>query len=167
MQESTHARDVIVSSALTAVRVTAVVFFIDRVTKSVASQLPDFGVHPLSSFVTVIQHKNYGVIANIPIPQLVIISATILVLALVTQALRTSIKQGQRNSIIALGILLGGAFGNLYDRVMHGFVFDWILLFGRSAINLADAAIVIGALAYFIEMRRLDAPTQRADDQHA
>lgn len=52
----------------------------------------------------------------------------------------------------ALGLLLGGAAGNLLDRIfrspgpLHGFVVDWIKLpYFPPIFNIADSAITIGA----------------------
>ena len=51
---------------------------------------------------------------------------------------------------IALGLLLGGALGNLLDRVRHGYVIDWVDM-GIGTIrfwtyNLGDAAITVAIL---------------------
>jgi len=64
-------------------------------------------------------------------------------------------------------VILGGALGNLYDRVAHGFVVDFVLLhwgdYYFPAFNVADSAITIGAglwlLAMLLEARaRRSAP---------
>jgi len=53
--------------------------------------------------------------------------------------------------ILGLGLVLGGAVGNLVDRVLYGAVVDFVLLHaGRwhwPAFNLADSAITLGVLA--------------------
>ena len=50
---------------------------------------------------------------------------------------------------IALSLILGGAVGNLWDRVASGRVVDFLLLYVKQyqwpVFNLADSAIVIGA----------------------
>lgn len=47
----------------------------------------------------------------------------------------------------ALGVVLGGAVGNLIDRVrFDGSVLDFIGLYGWPKFNVADAAIVIGTI---------------------
>jgi signal peptidase II len=47
------------------------------------------------------------------------------------------------------GLILGGAIGNLIDRVLHGYVVDFVLLHWGSwyfpAFNVADAALSVGA----------------------
>lgn len=57
--------------------------------------------------------------------------------------------QGQSLFAVALTLILGGALGNVIDRVRHGFVVDFIDVhaFGWHwpAFNVADSAICIGA----------------------
>jgi signal peptidase II len=56
------------------------------------------------------------------------------------------------------GLLTGGALGNLYDRIAHGSVIDFIKLPHWPAFNVADMAITFGVLAllYVLEGRRQD-----------
>lgn len=57
---------------------------------------------------------------------------------------------------LALASILGGALGNLYDRIMHGYVVDFISLhYGGwyfPAFNLADTAITLGAAILILDM---------------
>ncbi|HSC77458.1 MAG TPA: signal peptidase II, partial [Candidatus Acidoferrales bacterium] len=57
-----------------------------------------------------------------------------------------------------LGLILGGALGNLIDRLRAGSVVDFLdFHLGRyhwPAFNLADSAVVIGAIALIIEVLR-------------
>ena len=50
------------------------------------------------------------------------------------------------------GLLLGGAFGNLVDRVRDGAVTDFIDLPSWPAFNLADSAITVGVVALLYVM---------------
>jgi signal peptidase II len=56
---------------------------------------------------------------------------------------------------LPVGLLLGGALGNLADRAREGAVIDFIDPVAWPAFNLADACIVIGVLAllYVVEVR--------------
>jgi signal peptidase II len=45
---------------------------------------------------------------------------------------------------LALGLILGGALGNLVDRVRFGYVVDYVDLRWWYVFNLADSAIVVG-----------------------
>ena len=57
---------------------------------------------------------------------------------------------------LPVGLILGGALGNLADRAREGAVVDFIDPIAWPAFNLADAAIVVGVLSlvYVAEARR-------------
>lgn len=50
------------------------------------------------------------------------------------------------------GLIAGGAVGNLIDRVLHGYVVDFVLLHYQGyyfpAFNLADSALTVGAVLW-------------------
>ena len=48
---------------------------------------------------------------------------------------------------LPVGLLLGGALGNLIDRAAEGAVIDWIDPVAWPAFNIADACIVVGVVA--------------------
>lgn len=47
---------------------------------------------------------------------------------------------------IALGLMVGGAFGNIIDRFRYGYVIDWIDLPRFPTFNLADSGITVGVV---------------------
>jgi signal peptidase II len=51
---------------------------------------------------------------------------------------------------IALGLLLGGALGNLIDRILYGQVTDFIAIRFFAIVNLADISITSGAVVLFL-----------------
>lgn len=60
----------------------------------------------------------------------------------------------------ALSLILGGALGNVIDRVLYGHVVDFLLFYWNNwyfpAFNIADAAITVGAvLIIYDELRRV------------
>ncbi len=55
-----------------------------------------------------------------------------------------------RLGAVALGLQLGGAAGNLVDRLRHGFVVDFIDLSFWPTFNVADSAITIGVLLLLV-----------------
>lgn len=57
---------------------------------------------------------------------------------------------------IAGGLILGGALGNLFDRVTRGEVVDFVSLPAWPAFNLADVAITFGVLALAVIVIRSD-----------
>jgi signal peptidase II len=62
---------------------------------------------------------------------------------------------------LPVGLLLGGALGNLADRAREGAVIDWIDPVAWPAFNLADACIVVGVflLLWVVEGRERRART--------
>ncbi len=58
---------------------------------------------------------------------------------------------------IALALVLGGALGNLYDRIVLGHVIDFVLVHWQNrwmfpAFNFADSAITVGAIMLALDM---------------
>jgi len=69
---------------------------------------------------------------------------------------------GEKLFAFALGCILGGAIGNVIDRLLYGYVVDWLdfhwaILSGLfpgghfPAFNLADAAITVGAVSLVLD----------------
>ena len=62
---------------------------------------------------------------------------------------------GQRLFSWALALILGGALGNVVDRLLHGHVVDFIQVHWRSwffpSFNIADSAITIGAILLILD----------------
>ncbi len=63
---------------------------------------------------------------------------------------------------LAAGLIVGGAFGNLIDRVRAGAVTDFIQLPHWPAFNVADAAITLGVVALFLILGRGGAAARTA-----
>ncbi len=83
----------------------------------------------------------------------------VLVALVVSGALLVWLKRTPRSQWwlgTGLALVLGGALGNLYDRIVHGHVVDFISLhYGNyyfPAFNLADTAITLGALVLIGDM---------------
>lgn len=99
---------------------------------------------------------------------------TVVAIAVVAFIVRTASRLRSTGWAVALGLILGGALGNLADRVFRapgfgrGHVVDWISLFGPDAkywpiFNVADSAIVCGAiLAGLLALVGIDIDGRRA-----
>jgi signal peptidase II len=68
-------------------------------------------------------------------------------------------------STLALALILGGALGNLWDRLTDGKVTDFLDFYigvhHWPPFNMADSAIVVGALLLVLRMLRKDQPAKR------
>lgn len=70
---------------------------------------------------------------------------------------RQSNEALSRTYIVAFSFILGGAIGNLYDRIVFGYVIDFIDLRVWPVFNIADSAITIGAIIIGIKCFSLSA----------
>lgn len=79
--------------------------------------------------------------------------AAVTVLVMLVWLLRL---KGEKMVACALALVIGGALGNLYDRIMLGHVVDFLDFYWGSyhfpAFNLADSAITLGAILLIVDM---------------
>lgn len=120
------------------------------------------GVVPIAPFFDLVLAWNtgisYGLFQNGTWLGLVLLTGFKLVatIALVIWLLRTRTKLAR----LGLALIIGGAIGNAIDRILHGAVVDYALLyayFGGArynwyVFNLADVAIVAGVVALMYDM---------------
>jgi len=92
----------------------------------------------------------------------IILFIIILVIAFITRLFLTQFNKLKKNEVIAYSLIIGGAVGNMIDRIMHGYVLDFIFIHYNSfyfpaIFNLADVSISLGVffllLAYLKEER--------------
>ncbi|MDH4611112.1 signal peptidase II [Pseudomonas sp. BN102] len=79
------------------------------------------------------------------------------------------LKPGETWLAIALALVLGGALGNLYDRIVLGHVVDFILVHWQDrwrfpAFNVADSAITVGAIMLALDMFKSKKSGETAHD---
>ncbi len=124
-------------------------------------------VRLLDGFLTLIVSRNPGAAFSIG-PSLTIVFSAIAV-GVIVFILRTSRRIRSLGWAISLGLLLGGATGNLIDRLLRspgplrGHVVDWIMLPHWPVFNLADSSIVCGGvLAVLLAMRGVHIDGSRA-----
>jgi signal peptidase II len=145
------------------VLIAALVVLLDRLTKWVISQKI-----PLHDSVTVIpgvfqlthvqnQGAAFGLFSDSPsewkVAMLILFSVAALA---VVSALLWKNGNAMNATAIALSLVFGGALGNLWDRVASGRVIDFLDFYVGShhwpAFNIADSAIVVGALLLLSEI---------------
>lgn len=95
-----------------------------------------------------------------------------LIAVVVSAVLVVWLKRLGRNDTwlaIALALVLGGALGNLYDRIALGHVIDFILVHWQNrhyfpAFNFADSAICVGAIMLALDMFKGNKPGEAVND---
>jgi signal peptidase II len=144
-------------------------FAADRLSKQVVETRLPLGrsQQVLGDIVRLTHVRNTGVVFGLwgGGDKRLISAVSLLVLAvLVGYFLRA--EADRRLLLLSLGLVLAGAAGNLWDRLLRGYVTDFVdvsLGFTRwPAFNLADAAICVG-----VAMMALDAFRSRPDQQPA
>lgn len=98
-------------------------------------------------------HENYGIAFNIPIPMPIVIVVSVLIALSLVHVAYTHWYQDSLISFASLAIVVG-ALGNLFDRIVYGFTVDYLILFGRSAINLSDLVILSGVVLLLYRSHR-------------
>ena len=145
----------------------AVVLAADQITKSLVLRL-----HPVtgSGLVSIQLVRNTGASGGIAAgyPVLVTLAGVAIVAVAGTLAVRTR----SRAVAICLAVVLGGALGNLSDRLFRapglgrGAVVDWIHVAGRGgSFNISDVAIQLGAVAAVVAMFAADRARVRRPDE--
>lgn len=70
----------------------------------------------------------------------------------------TKVPRTDRWLSVAISLVLGGALGNLHDRIVQGYVVDFLhfhwLQHSFPAFNLADSAITVGAIMMALDLLR-------------
>ena len=97
-------------------------------------------------------HNDVAAFSLFSVNVLFLIFITLIVLFLIYRTINK--ENVNKIGILAYGLLLGGILGNLYDRIFYGYVIDYldfvIFKFNFAIFNLADAAIVIGAILLIV-----------------
>jgi signal peptidase II len=125
----------------------------------VAHLHPDQPVHLIGNVLMLWLTRNPGAAWSVGTGETVVF--TVIAFGVVIYILRTARKLRSLGWAVALGLLLGGAMGNLGDRIFRapglfrGYVVDWIAVTRYYPIfNLADSAIVCGGILIVILVMR-------------
>ena len=152
--------------------VALVIIGLDQWTKNwVRTNIPDFTylvpIQPLGEYFVFEHVHNYGAAFGILQNQgnLFVAIAAVVTLAILYYA--STLPQEQRFLRFLLGLQLGGALGNVIDRLYQGFVTDFVRIgipgvYYWPNFNIADSAIVCGVIGLAIYIFAEDFRNQRA-----
>lgn len=145
--------------------ISALVLLIDQLTKITMTRLFSYGEwHPVTAFFNLVLVYNRGAAFSFLSTQsgwqrhvltAIGIGAALFIIFLLKR------HAMQRMFCTALALILGGAIGNVIDRIAYGHVIDFldfhILNWHWPAFNIADSAICIGAVLFVVdELRRVN-----------
>ena len=130
-----------------------IVILLDQITKALILRTMAIGdSHTVTSFFNIVHWRNTGAAfsflhASSGWQRWLFVGLAVLAAIFIVWMLRR--HGGQRLFAGALALILGGAIGNVIDRLLHGSVVDFIQLHWRGAafpaFNVADSAITLGA----------------------
>jgi signal peptidase II len=144
--------------------IATIVILLDQITKVTILKLLPYGAsRPITSFFNLVLVYNKGAAFSFLAAEsgwqryfftLIAVAAAVFIVYLLKR------HAGQRTFCWALSLILGGAVGNLIDRILHGHVIDFLDFYYGAwhwpAFNIADSAICIGAALFVIdELRRV------------
>lgn len=140
--------------------VLSAVFLLDLLTKELAERYLSKGELSLLSFLHLVLVYNTGAAFGILSETKGILRFITLILVPFLAVLFTfwyTIKKESIAVAVTMGAIAGGALGNLYDRIVLGYVRDFIYLqygkFSWPAFNVADMSITIAIFAFFLLQR--------------
>lgn len=137
-----------------------VVILLDQYTKGLASSGLEYGqpVRVFSWFNLTLMHNTgaaFSFLNDAGGWQRYFFSAAAIGISMVLAIWLIVMPRGQWLLALSLGLILGGALGNLWDRVALGYVVDFISVHYENsyfpAFNLADSAISVGAACMLLD----------------
>lgn len=144
--------------------IAAVAFTVDRLTKNAvaAALAPGETREVIGDTLRITHVQNTGAAFGLLPERTLLLSLLSVVAVVVILAYYRQLRSDSRTIAATLGLVLGGALGNLYDRVAQGYVVDFVDAgigqYRWWTFNVADASIVVGiavvVVALWLEERK-------------
>ena len=138
-------------------------FFFDRISKILVitnmSVFDSFEV--INNFFSITYARNFGsAFSSFRGGRYIFIMVAILVIVALFIFLKNNLKKINILDKICVSLILGGSLGNLLDRIIYGYVIDFldfnILGYNYPIFNFADSFIVVGTIILLINSIRND-----------
>jgi signal peptidase II len=150
---------------------------LDRITKVLIERYVSMweSFHVIPGFFDIVHVKNKGAAFGIfgegdsSVRTFLLIGVSLAVMIFVGMLLFRPSRGGftaDKLTTVGLSLILGGAFGNLWDRVLRGMVTDFLEFYvGEyrfAAFNVADSAITVGAGLLLLDIWRTGKRTEKS-----
>lgn len=154
---------------LAAYGIAAAVFVLDRITKLLVQHRMGTWerLTIIPGFFNIVHSENAGAAFSLLADAeshwrtlLLVLVSSIAIVVVGALLWRPSSHLGDSNGLLRLGLalIMGGALGNVYDRVMTGTVTDFLQFYVGNyywpSFNVADSAITVGAALVLLDMLR-------------
>jgi signal peptidase II len=142
---------------------TLAVVLLDRATKAwfESQTVEGWRQELVHNFIYLVHSRNPGVAFGIfsdsasTLTRTILIFGSVVVIGVLAWLLVAS-PSGGAKAVAGLALLLGGATGNVTDRILHGAVTDffelWFGTYRYPAFNVADSAIFVGAVLILLDV---------------
>ena len=139
--------------------ISAVIVIVDLYTKHLIQRAFEYGEHlTFTSFFDLVRYHNEGAAFSFLSDaggwqKWFFSGVSMIAVAVITYLLKK--HQTQKLFCFGLALVLGGAIGNLYDRLTLGYVVDFLLFHYKDwyypAFNVADSAICVGVVLLLLD----------------
>lgn len=130
--------------------ITIIFTLLDQLTKYLAGIYFKQPVVVIENLVSLRLEKNFGIAFSLPVPSWLVIIFTFLFLIFGGWWVSKEFNLQSKISKFCLGLIAAGAIGNLIDRLLYGYVIDFIAVWRWPVFNLADSWIFVGVLGILL-----------------
>ncbi len=145
---------------MTIIILSIIFLIVDQITKIlvVNSLVPGENIEIIKNIFNIIYTNNTGAAFSILLgKRIFLIVVAVLIIGVLLYYIKRN-KIEKKIDIIALSFVIGGSLGNLIDRIVRGYVIDFISIklgnYNFPIFNVADILIVIGVFLLLLSSRR-------------
>lgn len=124
--------------------------FADQLSKMIVAKFVTQPVEVFGDIFKIEKSFNEGIAFGIEFDKRLIMAFSLVILLFLFKVAKNEINFEQKISRYSFALVLGGALGNITDRLMHGKVLDFIDFAFWPSFNLADMFIVVGAVMIIV-----------------
>lgn len=130
--------------------IAAFLALLDQISKVLIVKYLDAPYGIINGILQIEYAENTGMAFGISMPYPVLIVASIILLAVLPYVWAKEFDIRRPMARITIAFILGGAMGNMIDRIVNGYVVDFIAIWKWPNFNLADVFIIVGILLTII-----------------
>ena len=152
-----------------AYKITCIILIIDQILKNIIKTKMSLNqeIVLIKNFFSINYLKNTGAAFSILTNQTFILIIISFIIIFVLDRFLTKEKNLNNLSVISIGLILGGIFGNLLDRIIYKGVIDYlsfkIFSYNFPVFNFADMTITIGTFLLLFNMLKEDIQNKKLD----
>lgn len=139
----------------------SVLALIDQITKYIAVKYLETPVSLIGEIFMFEYTENPGMAFGLPMPYWILLPGSIFLLILIIFIAKKELDLSKFPARFSVALIVGGALGNIIDRIVNGYVIDFIKIWRWPNFNVADIFITVGILLIIIFYARIKNDEQR------